>query len=170
MDSPNRFRRLSNSPTARPNASAELARLRAGATLLRVALGLTMVAHGLLKVVVFGMPGTVAFFVGQGFPAWTAWAVTAAELAGGAALVAGLLVRAVALAFLPILAGVVATLAPNGFWFNAAGGGGWEFPALLILGMTAQALLGPGHLALGSWLARRRQTRVATRAETRLAA
>jgi len=155
MHSPNRFRRFSNSPTDPRSEAAELARLRAGATVLRVALGATMFAHGLLKVVVFGMPGTVAFFVAQGFPAWTAWLVTAAELAGGAALVAGLLVRPVAIAFLPILAGVVATLAPNGFWFDAAGGGGWEFPAVLMLGMVAQALVGPGRLALGEWLARR---------------
>jgi putative oxidoreductase len=169
MHSPNRFRRFSNSPTDPRSAAAELARLRAGATVLRVALGLTMFAHGMLKVVVFGMPGTVAFFVGHGLPAWTAWAVTAAELAGGAALFAGLFVRPVAIAFLPILAGVLATLAPNGFWFDAAGGGGWEFPAVLILGMTAQALLGSGQLALGPWLAHRRAT-VSAGAEQRLAA
>lgn len=170
MNSPNQFRRLPNSPTDPAAAAAELARLRTGATVLRVALGLTMFAHGLLKVVVFGMPGTVSFFVTQGFPAGTAWLVTAAELAGGAALVAGLLVRPVALAFLPILAGVVATLAPNGFWFDAAGGGGWEFPAVLILGMVAQALLGPGRLALGPWLVARRSAGDLAERATRLAA
>lgn len=169
MHSPNRFRRFSNSLPDPRNEATELARLRAGATVLRVALGATMFAHGLLKVVVFGMPGTVAFFVAQGFPAWTAWLVTAAELAGGAALVAGLLVRPVAVAFLPILAGVLVTLAPNGFWFDAAGGGGWEFPAVLILAMVAQLLLGPGYLALGPWLAHRRAT-VSAGAEQRLAA
>jgi len=143
-------------PSHSPTSAAELRRLQAGATVLRLALGSTMLAHGLLKVLVFGMPGTVAFFVAQGFPAWTAWIVTAGELAGGLALVAGVLVRPVALAFLPILAGVVVTLAPNGFWFDARGGGGWEFPALLAAGMVAQALVGPGRLALGPWLARRR--------------
>jgi hypothetical protein len=40
---------------------------------------------------------------------------------------------------------------------------------VLILGMSAQALLGSGHLALGPWLARRRAT-VSAGAQQRLAA
>ena len=38
------------------------------ALLLRLALGTMFVAHGLLKVMVFTLPGTVGFFEQVGFP------------------------------------------------------------------------------------------------------
>lgn len=133
----------------------ELRRARAAATLLRVALGVTMLAHGLLKVFVFTLPGTVAFFEAQGYPGALAWLVTAGEIGAGLGLIFGVLVRAASLGLVPILAGVVATLAPNGWQFDAANGGGWEFPAVLLAAALAQALLGPGALALGPVLARR---------------
>ena len=42
------------------------------AFILRISLGLMFIAHGLLKVVVFTLPGTVGFFESVGFPGWTA--------------------------------------------------------------------------------------------------
>jgi putative oxidoreductase len=42
------------------------------ALLLRLALGTMFVAHGLLKVMVFTLPGTVGFFEQVGFPGWMA--------------------------------------------------------------------------------------------------
>ena len=42
------------------------------ALLLRLSLGAMFIAHGLLKVLVFTMPGTVAFFESQGFPGFGA--------------------------------------------------------------------------------------------------
>ena len=61
-----------------------------GALVLRLALGTMYIAHALLKVFVFTLPGTAAFFAGQGFPAWTAYVVVIAELLAGVALIAGL--------------------------------------------------------------------------------
>lgn len=141
----------SESTTAR-----ELRLARVAATLLRLTLGVAMLAHGLLKVLVYTMPGTVAFFEAQGYPGALAWLVTAGELAAGLGLVFGVLVRAASLGLVPILAGVVATLAPNGWQFDAANGGGWEFPAILLAAAVTQALLGPGYLALGPALSRGR--------------
>ena len=41
-----------------------------GALILRLSLGIMFVAHGMLKVRVFTIPGTVAFFKTVGLPAW----------------------------------------------------------------------------------------------------
>lgn len=140
--------------TARPD------RERAAAALLRVGLGGLVLAHGLLKVLVYKLPGTVAFFESVGFPGWTAYLVTAGELLGGLALLTGVLVRPASLALIPIFLGVFAVTWPNGWVFNAEHGGGWEFPALLVVLAGVQALLGPGAFALGSVL---RRTRTGTR-------
>lgn len=134
----------------------EIARQRAAAALLRVGLGGLVLAHGLLKVLVYKLPGTVAFFESVGFPGWTAYLVTAGELLGGLALLTGVLVRPASLALIPIFLGVFAVTWPNGWVFNAEHGGGWEFPALLVVLAVVQALLGPGAFALGSVLRRRR--------------
>jgi putative oxidoreductase len=118
-----------------------------GATLLRIALGITMLAHAYLKFGVFGMEGTSAFFAANGFPAWTAWPVAFAELGGGVLLLLGVHTRLVALGLVPILLGAIATHWKAGFYFTSQGGG-WEFPALLLLLVGVQALVGNGAFAL----------------------
>lgn len=127
----------------------------AAAALLRLGLGAVALAHGLLKVFVYTMPGTVAFFVAHGYPAALAWLVTAAELAGGLGLLAGVAARWASSGLVPVFAGAALTVAPNGWIFDSPGGGGWEFGAFLALAAAASALLGPGALALGPALARR---------------
>jgi putative oxidoreductase len=118
-----------------------------GALVLRLALGTMYIAHALLKVFVFTLPGTAAFFAGQGFPAWTAYVVVIAELLAGAALILGFQVRLVALAGLPILAGALAVHLPNG-WVFSAPNGGWEYPAFLMVASVVQALIGAGAYAV----------------------
>lgn len=58
-----------------------------GIMLLRVALGVMWLAHALLKLVVFTLPGTAAFFETVGLPGFLAYPVFAAELIGGVAVV-----------------------------------------------------------------------------------
>lgn len=118
-----------------------------GALILRLALGAMYLAHGLLKVFVFTLPGTAGFFESQGFPTWTAYLVVAAELLAGIALIIGFQVRLVALAGLPILFGALAVHLPNGWVFSAANGG-WEYPAFLIVASIVQALIGAGAYAV----------------------
>lgn len=117
------------------------------ALLLRVGLGALLLAHGLLKVVVFTVPGTVAFFQQIGYPGALAYAVIAAELVGGVLLILGVRVREVSLAMLPVLIGATAHHLPNG-WLFASPNGGWEFPAFWTVALLAQALLGPGAYAV----------------------
>jgi len=118
-----------------------------GALLLRLALGMMFIAHGLLKVLVFGLPGTVGFFESVGYPGWLAYVTILAEIGGGVLLMLGVWARWVALALVPILLGALLVHLPNG-WVFSAEGGGWEYPAFLALASAVQALLGDGAYAL----------------------
>lgn len=121
----------------------------AGATLLRVALGLMYLSHGIvLKVMTFGVAGTAGYFVSIGLPQWLAYVTIAAEAIGGAAILLGIKARWFALALMPILFGAIATAHLHSGWVFSAPGGGWEYPAYLIVLSVAQFLLGDGALAL----------------------
>lgn len=117
------------------------------ALLLRVSLGVMFVAHGLLKVLVYTLPGTVQFFEQVGLPGPLAYVVTVAEIAGGALLIAGIATRWVSLALAPVLLGALAVHSGAG-WVFSNPNGGWEYPAFLTAAVLAQALLGPGALSL----------------------
>lgn len=124
------------------NQNTEIAAL-----LLRLALGTMFVAHGLLKVMVFTLPGTVGFFEQVGFPGWLAYVVTVAEIGGGVLLLAGVAVPTVSIALLPVLLGAVYVHFGSG-WVFSNPNGGWEYPAFLAVAAIVQALLGPGKFAL----------------------
>lgn len=117
------------------------------ALLLRLALGTMFVAHGLLKLMVFTLPGTAGFFEQVGFPGWFAYPVTVAEVVGGVLLIAGVAVRPVAIALLPVLLGATYVHFGAG-WVFSNPNGGWEYPAFLTVAAVVQALLGPGRFAL----------------------
>ncbi len=114
---------------------------------LRVASGILFLAHGLLKVFVFTIPGTVGFFESIGFPGFLAYLTIAAEIGGGLALIAGIGTRYVSVALLPVLLGATYVHAGNG-WVFSNNGGGWEFPAFWAVVLVASALLGNGAYAV----------------------
>jgi putative oxidoreductase len=115
--------------------------------LLRVALGLMFLAHSVvLKLLVFTLPGTAAFFGSIGLPPWSAYLVFMMEAVGGIMLVLGIQARWTALALTPILVGAVWAHSGNGWVFTSAGGG-WEYPLYLSLLSVVQALLGDGPFA-----------------------
>ncbi|MBY0613777.1 MAG: DoxX family protein [Beijerinckiaceae bacterium] len=113
------------------------------ATLLRVSIGVMFVAHALLKIFVFTVPGTVGFFEKVGFPGVLAYPVIAFELIGGVLLIAGVFTRWIALAGVPVLLGALMVHSGNG-WMFASPNGGWEFPAFWTVALVALALLGDG--------------------------
>ncbi|MGG5812041.1 DoxX family protein [Falsiroseomonas sp. CW058] len=118
------------------------------ALLLRVTLGAAFLAHGLLlKVMTFGLAGTMGFFGSLGYPPVFGAVVAIAEIAAGLALIGGVWVRAVSLLALPIMIGATIQHLPNG-WIFSARGGGWEFPAMWTLLLLVQAGLGAGAHAL----------------------
>lgn len=118
-----------------------------GALVLRLGLGVMFIAHALLKLFAFTLPGTVQFFQSLGYPGSLAYIVFTAELVGGALLVLGVYTRWVALALIPILIGAALVHAPNG-WVFSAPNGGWEYPVFLAVAALVQALLGDGAFAL----------------------
>jgi len=124
-----------------------------GVLALRLSLGTLFLAHGLLKLLVFTIPGTVAYFEKLGFPGFFAYLTIFAELGGGLLLLTGTFTRWVALALLPLMIGATMQHVGNG-WLFSAPGGGWEFPVFWIAALVAQALLGDGAYALGPYLAR----------------
>jgi putative oxidoreductase len=129
------------------------------ALLLRLTLGTMFVAHALLKVFVFTLPGTVQFFESLGLPAALAYVTVAAELVGGVLLILGIGSRWVAVALIPFLLGAAWVHLGNG-WLFSAPKGGWEYPVFLVIAAVVQALLGDGAFALGNRFAPRPATRL----------
>ena len=118
-----------------------------GITLLRMALGVMWIAHALLKLLVFTLPGTAQFFASVGFPAWLACPVFVAELAGGCALLLGVYPRQAALLLVPVMAAAAWVHVPNG-WVHTSPGGGWEYPVFLAVASVALWLIGDGAWTL----------------------
>lgn len=114
---------------------------------LRLISGALFVAHGLLKVLVFTIPGTVGYFESLGLPALFAYLTIFAEILGGLALIFGVATRQVALALIPVLLGAVWVHSGNG-WLFASEGGGWEYPLFWVVVQLSIALLGSGAYAV----------------------
>jgi putative oxidoreductase len=127
----------------------------AGLALLRVGIGGVFVAHGIQKLAVFGISGLAGFMtqIGVPFPTLSVVAVTAAELGGGLALVAGLFTRwaALPLAFSMIVAAATVHLKAGFFLPNGA-----EYVLTLLVASVALALTGPGAFSVDRWLEQRR--------------
>ena len=117
------------------------------ATLLRVSSGVLFLAHGLLKVNVFTVAGTVGFFESLGLPGFLAYLTIAAEIGGGLALILGIATRLVSLGLIPVLLGATWVHSGNG-WLFSGEGGGWEFPLFWAVVQVAIALLGAGAYAV----------------------
>lgn len=118
-----------------------------GALLLRTSLGVMWIAHALLKLLVFTLPGTAQFFDSIGIPGLLAYPVFALELAGGVALVLGIYARQVALALVPVMATAAAVHLGNG-WVHTSAGGGWEYPVFLAAASIVLWLTGDGVLSM----------------------
>jgi putative oxidoreductase len=119
-----------------------------GTALLRISLGAIYIAHSLyLKLVIFTLPGTAAFFASLGLPAIAAYATFAIEAIGGTALLLGYQARWAALALLPVALGATWAHSSAGWVFSNAGGG-WEYPLFLAITTAVIALQGNGSLAL----------------------
>lgn len=114
---------------------------------LRVSSGALFIAHGLMKVFVFTLPGTVGFFESLGLPGFLAYLTIIAEVGGGLALILGVATRLVSLALIPVLLGATWVHSGNG-WVFSSPNGGWEFPLFWAIVQGAIALLGSGAYAL----------------------
>src|SRR5260221_14708129 len=119
------------------------------AFVLRISLGLMFVAHALLKLMVFTMPGTVQYFQSIGLPGSFAYLTVAVELIGGALILGGVYARWGALATLPGRLGATWAHAGHGWVFNSPNGG-WGYPAFLAPTSIVLAVTGDGRFALSN--------------------
>ena len=118
-----------------------------GVTVLRLSLGIMWIAHAMLKLLVFTLPGTAEFFVSIGYPGVLAYPVFAAELGGGLALLFGVYARQAALALMPVMAVAASVHFANG-WVHTSPNGGWEYPVFLLMASLSLWLMGDGAYAL----------------------
>jgi len=137
-----------------------------GVTILRVVVGVTFLAHGLQKLLMFGLDGTAGFLASVGIPAagLVAPLLIALEVFGGLALILGLFTRYVGIALaVDMLVALLTVHIANGFFVDA---GGFELVLLLGAASVALSLLGSGAFALDTLLPGRK---LGARAEARRA-
>jgi putative oxidoreductase len=130
-------------------------------TSLRVILGFLFTAHGWQKFNEFTIAGTQASFAKMGVPAAEVAApvVATLELAGGIALILGVLTRVVAaLLALDMLGALFLVHASAGIFASA---GGYEFVLLLATAALALALTGAGRISVDRALFGRKNSRLA---------
>jgi putative oxidoreductase len=145
------------------SATAEPPLYGHAAFVLRVSLGAVLLAHGLLKLFVFGVAGTSGFFASVGLAPWLAYPVIGFEIAAGALIVLGLWVRPLAALSALLLLGTVYVHAPNGWLFSSANGA-WEYPLYLAFTAVVVALSGEGAYALRLPVTRKRLLKTDTTA------
>ncbi|MBG6078212.1 DoxX family protein [Polaromonas sp. CG_9.11] len=118
-----------------------------GISILRVSLGIMWIAHALLKLLVFTLPGTAQFFQSVGFPGFLAYPVFAVELLGGMALVIGFYARQVSLVLVPVMLAAASVHFGNG-WVFTSPNGGWEYPIFLTVASVSLWLIGDGAFTI----------------------
>ncbi len=116
--------------------------------LLRLCLGAMFIAHAMLKVRVFTIPGTVSYFQSLGLPGWFAYVTITAELGGAAFLILGIYPRIVALLLVPLMLGTIVKVHGHNGWLFSNKDGGWEYPAFWAAALFAVFLLGDGAFVL----------------------
>lgn len=123
-----------------------------GAFISRVSLGIVLLIHSAyLKLMVFTLPGTAAFFGSIGLPEFSAYIVFSIEVVAGIALILGVQTRVFSALVIPVLAGATWAHSGNG-WLFTNEGGGWEFPLFLTAMALVQVCLGDGKFALSTRL------------------
>lgn len=130
---------------------------------LRLALGIVFVMHGWQKAFVFGIAGTADILGKLGIPLATASALVlvVAELGGGVAIITGVFTRWAALALAVEMCVAIPVARMGGGFFTPYG---YEFEMTLLGACVTLALVGPGDVSLGRYLASRQAESAASRA------
>lgn len=123
-----------------------------GLAVLRIVLGIIFIAHGWPKLT-GGIEETATLLTALSVPVpeVMAWAIAVLEVGGGAFLLVGyLVVPAALLLAVHMTLGIFLVHLSNGFYVVGPGSGGLEFNLLLVAGLLAMVLVGPGHGTLQS--------------------
>ncbi|MGC4098033.1 MAG: DoxX family protein [Nitrospira sp.] len=131
--------------------------------ILRIGLGSVIFAHGAQKLLGWfgghGFEGTIAFFThNMGLPWLVAFLVIVGESLGSVALLVGFLTRVIAVSYILIMLGAIATVHwSQGFFMNWSGqqkGEGFEFHLLVIAISAVLVMIGGGKWALDGLIQR----------------
>ena len=132
------------------------AQISAALLILRIASSLAFLYHGsAILFGAFGGPGPQQFAAGHQWPVILAYLVGLAQLAGGLAVLTGILFRVGALCIIAVMLGAIFLVhLPHGY--NVAEGGA-EYALTQLLIAIAFLLTGPGGYSLASLLPARLQ-------------
>src|SRR5262245_21137053 len=122
-----------------------------GIAIMRIMVGIVLMAHGLQKLLGFGVAGTAGFLgqAGIPFPMVSAVLLIGAESLGGLALILGLFTRpAAAILAFNMAVAVFAVHLKGGFFLPH----GFEYAATLMVANIAFVLTGAGAYALDNVL------------------
>jgi putative oxidoreductase len=119
--------------------------------LVRIASALAFLYHGgAILFGAFGGPGPRQFAVGHGMPVVMGYLVGLAQVAGGLAILTGILTRVGAACVALVMLGAIFLVhLPHGF---DVGKGGMEYAFTQLLLAIALIFTGPGAYSLSSWL------------------
>jgi putative oxidoreductase len=127
------------------------AQINAALLLLRIASALTFLYNG--SAILFGAfagPGPLRFAASHHWPVAIAYLVGLAQVAGGLAVLSGILFRLGAASILVVMLGAIFLVhLPHGF---SVSNGGIEYALTELLLAAAFLLTGPGAYSLASWL------------------
>jgi putative oxidoreductase len=118
---------------------------------LRVASALAFLYHGSgILFGAFGGPGPQQVAASHQWPLFLAYLVGLAQIAGGLAVLSGILFRAGAVCIIAVMLGAIFLVhLPHGFDVSQ---GGAEYALTQLLVAIALLLIGPGGYSLNSWL------------------
>jgi putative oxidoreductase len=125
--------------------------INAALLLLRIASALAFLYHGsAILFGAFGGPGPEQFAASHHWPAAVAYLVGLAQVAGGLAILSGVLFRLGAASLITVMLGAIFLVhLPHGFDVS---NGGVEYALTQLLLATALLLMGPGAYSVASWL------------------
>ena len=133
--------------------------LSVGIALVRIITGIVFAAHGYQKFFIYGLDGATGAFTQMGIPAPTITAplVAIVELAGGIALIIGLLTRLAALGLAINMLGAIFLVRLKGGFFAPNGA---EYEIVLCAACLALVVAGAGAFSADEAIARRRSPAV----------
>ena len=124
--------------------------------LIRVVIGVIFCVHGGQKIFVYGFAGVADAFGKMGIfmPGVMGPFIACLELAGGIALIVGLLARLAAFGLACDMIGAIALVHMKNGFFNPMG---FEFPMVLLVGCLAVAIGGGGVCSADGMMAAKRE-------------
>lgn len=133
-----------------------------GLLILRVSLGIVFLAHGYLKVFVFGLDRGFDVFEAHTvwninmIPGWFVYPAAFIEWVGGFMLIFGYKVKIAAPPLAAVAFGAGAVHFENGWNYTSKPDGGWEYGIFLCICAIVVYLVGPGKHTLQAYFGPRK--------------